>query len=236
MIFAGIVAGGTGTRLGGEIPKQFLLLGIKPIIVHTLEKFMLCSKFDAIFVGVHESWLPYATDILKKFNINDCRIFFTSGGYDRNLTIMNIISAIEEKFNVSDEHVLVTHDAVRPFVTLKIIEENIISVQKMGACDTVVKSNDTIIESNLNKTMILKVPNREYMFLGQTPQSFNMSKLKKLYYQLSEKEKSDLTDACKIFVIKNEPVELVMGEFSNIKITTVSDYKTAQSLLGAKFD
>jgi len=138
MIFAAIVAGGVGTRLGSNIPKQFLMLGNKPIIIHTVEKFLLCSKFDAIYIGIHENWLPYAKDIFAKNNLTSKKIYFSQGGENRNLTIMNIIKDIETKFGESNEHILVTHDAVRPFVTLRIIEENINAAKKFGACDTVV--------------------------------------------------------------------------------------------------
>ncbi|MDR1364335.1 MAG: 2-C-methyl-D-erythritol 4-phosphate cytidylyltransferase [Oscillospiraceae bacterium] len=230
MIFAGIVAGGTGTRMGGDIPKQFLPLGEKPIIIHTIEKFLL-HPFDAICVGVHENWRLYAQDIFRKFKLTDKRLILATGGSIRNETIMSIIEELETKFGSSDEHILVTHDAVRPFITLKVIQENIKSALKFGACDTCVCSHDTIIESDQNKSKILNIPDRKFMFLGQTPQSFNMQKLKRLYNNLSDKEKSILTDACRIFVMRNEPVKIVEGEFSNIKITNLNDYRVAQSLL-----
>ncbi|MDR1240713.1 MAG: 2-C-methyl-D-erythritol 4-phosphate cytidylyltransferase [Oscillospiraceae bacterium] len=230
MIFAGIVAGGIGARFGGDIPKQFLILEKKPIIVHTIEKFLLCEKFDSICVGIHKNWKSYTEDIFKKFNLNDERLLVTSGGENRNETIMNIINALESKFEKNDDNVLVTHDVVRPFVTLRIIEENIKTALKYGACDTVVRSHDTVVESNKEKTEILNVPNREFVFLGQTPQSFNMKKLSEFYNELTYEEKSNLTDACKIFVIKGESVKLIEGEFSNMKITTVGDYQIAQSL------
>jgi 2-C-methyl-D-erythritol 4-phosphate cytidylyltransferase len=72
------------------------------------------------------------------------------------------------------------------------------------------------------------------MFLGQTPQSFNMSKLKKLYSELTEEEKNILTDTCKIFYLRNKPIKIVNGDVSNIKITTVSDYKIAQAMVGGR--
>ena len=236
MIFAGIVAGGTGTRLGSDIPKQFLMLGSKPIIVHTVEKFLICSKFDAIFVGVHDKWIHYAKDMFKKYKLIDKKIFFSTGGKDRNLTIMNIISDIESKFGESEDHIIVTHDAVRPFVSLRIIEDNIESAKINGACDTVVNATDTIVESDNNHLEILNIPNRNRMFLGQTPQSFNMTKLKELFNKLDDSQKSELTDACKIFILNHQKVSLVLGEFSNLKITTMSDYKVAQSLLEIDFD
>ena len=236
MIFAGIVAGGIGTRLGSDIPKQFLMLDSKPIIVHTVEKFLLCSKFDAIFVGINKKWIHYANDIFKKYELTDEKIFFSIGGKDRNLTIMNIIADIESKFGESDDHIIVTHDAVRPFVSLRIIEDNIKIAINTGACDTVVNAVDTIVQSDRNQEEIVNIPNRNYMFLGQTPQSFNMNKLKNLFGKLNDAQKSELTDACKIFTLNNEKVSLVIGEFSNFKITTMSDYKIAQSLLEINFD
>jgi 2-C-methyl-D-erythritol 4-phosphate cytidylyltransferase len=228
MIFAGIVAGGIGARLGGDVPKQFLMLGGKPIIVHTIEKFLICKKFDSICVGIHKNWKSYTEDIFKKFDLNDKRLLVTIGGENRNETIINIIDVLESKFKKNDDDILVTHDAVRPFVTLKIIEENVKMAIKYGACNTVVRSHDTVVESNKEKTEILNVPDREFIFLGQTPQSFNMKKLKIFYNELTNKEKSILTDACKIFVIKGEPVRLIEGEFSNMKITTMRDYQIAQ--------
>ncbi|MDR2074259.1 MAG: 2-C-methyl-D-erythritol 4-phosphate cytidylyltransferase [Oscillospiraceae bacterium] len=232
MIFGAIVAGGLGLRMGiSEFPKQFMNLGDKPILIHTLEKFLLCRQFDCICIGIHKDWKLYASDILLKFNITDERVMIVKGGDDRNLTIMNIIKFLEEKFGIIEEHIIVTHDAVRPFVTLKIIEENIAAAKKFGACNTVVCSHDTIIRSSEDKKIIEEIPNRNFMFLGQTPQSFKMSKLKIFYNDLNQEDKNSLTDACKIFILRGHPVHIVMGEFSNIKITTVNDYKIAKTLL-----
>lgn len=234
MIFGAIVAGGIGSRMKiSSIPKQFMMLGSKPVIIHTIEKFMLCTEIDYIYIGVHKDWTCYAEDLLTKYNINKEKIFITEGGADRNLTILNLINAIESKHGESDDHIIITHDAVRPFVTLRIIKENIKAARKYKACDTVVASNDTIISSD-NGKVISSIPERKTMFLGQTPQSFNMSLLKRLYMDLSEEEKSMLTDACKICVVRDTPVHLVRGDASNLKITTVSDYKIAQAMVGGR--
>ena len=114
------------------------------------------------------------------------------------------------------------------------INENIEAAKEFGACDTVISAVDTIIESK-DGNLISSVPNRSTMYQGQTPQSFKMSELKNLYNDLSDEEKSILTDACKIFVFRNKPVKLVKGDTFNIKITTVSDYKIAQAILGGNF-
>lgn len=230
MIFGAILAGGKGTRMGIDKPKQFLMLGNKPIIIHTIEKFLLCQEIDELYVGVHQDWVGYTEDLLKKYVHTDKTITLVPGGKDRNDTIFNIVAKIEEVHGESEEHIIVTHDSVRPFVTLRILKENVEAAQKYGACDTVVGAVDTIVVSE-DGEMISEIPNRIKMFQGQTPQSFNMSMLKKLYNELSDDEKAILTDACKICVVRNVPVKLVRGEVSNMKITTIDDMKMAQAMI-----
>lgn len=234
MIFGAIVAGGVGNRMNlSGLPKQFLPLGEskKPVIIHTLEKFLMCEKFDYIYLGVHKDWTQYAEELIEKYNLKSEKIVIVAGGADRNSTILNIVDDIEKKRGISDGDIIVTHDAVRPFLTLRMINENIEAAKRCGACDTVIPAVDTIVESKNGKE-IIAIPNRKYLYQGQTPQSFDIKKLKKLYLDLSEEEKSRMTDACGVFAIRNEPVELVMGDTFNIKITTVSDYKIAEAILG----
>lgn len=232
MIFGAILAGGVGTRMNmaNGMPKQFLMLGDKPIIIHTIEKFLLCSRIDNIYIGVHEDWIIYMQDILNKYIKQKDKIKVVAGGKDRNGTIMNIISEIENDFGESESNIIVTHDAVRPFITLRIIEENVDAAMNFDACDTVIPATDTIVVSNDNKE-ISDIPDRKYMYQGQTPQSFKINLLKKLYKDLNDNEKNVLTDACKICVVRNTPVKLVLGEVSNMKITTIDDYKIAQAIL-----
>ena len=232
MIFAGILAGGIGSRMGStELPKQFLLLGDKPIIIHTLEKFLLNIEIDKIYIGVPKDWILYLNDLILKFIGKNEKIEILIGGVDRNGTIMNIIENIHNEYGENEEDVIITHDAVRPFVNSRVINENIEKVKKVGACNTVIPSFDTIVISK-NKEIISEIPDRRYMYQGQTPQSFKISLLKKLYNELSLEEKEILTDACKIFVVKNYPVYLVAGEIENLKITTQGDYKIAKAMIG----
>jgi 2-C-methyl-D-erythritol 4-phosphate cytidylyltransferase len=169
-------------------------------------------------------------DLIDKYIGKNNRISVIKGGTVRNETIMNAISHIEENFDIDNESVIVTHDAVRPFLTYRIINENILFAKKYGACDTVIPATDTIIQSE-NGEFISSIPKREFMFQGQTPQSFKMLKLKELYNGLTDNEKEILTDAAKIFVIKGEKVHLVDGEINNIKITYPYDLKVANGIL-----
>ncbi|MGX7112122.1 IspD/TarI family cytidylyltransferase [Gemella cuniculi] len=232
MIYAGILAGGTGTRMGiSNMPKQFLELGDKPIIIHTIEKFLLEPEIEKVVVGVHEDWISHTEDLIKEYvpAFVD-KIIITAGGVDRNTTIENIINAINDYKELVDEDIVVTHDSVRPFITLRIIKDNIRLAKQSDAVDTVVEAVDTIVEST-NGEYITNIPNRAHYYQGQTPQSFHCKDFLNLYNSLSGEEKQILTDACKIFVIKGKKVALAKGEYSNLKITTVTDLKIAKSML-----
>ncbi|SFB21076.1 MULTISPECIES: 2-C-methyl-D-erythritol 4-phosphate cytidylyltransferase [unclassified Bacillus (in: firmicutes)] len=231
MIYAEILAGGKGTRMGNmNMPKQFLTLNDKPIIIHTIEKFMLNSKFDKILIVSPNEWINYTKDIIKKYIGNNDLLVVVEGGRDRNESIMNGIQYITDNFVLNDDDIIVTHDAVRPFLTHRIIEENIEYALQNGAVDTVISAIDTIVESE-DGIYISDVPRRDMMYQGQTPQSFQIKKLVELYTALTDTQKEILTDACKIFTINGEKVKLVQGEVFNIKITTPFDLKVANAFL-----
>ena len=231
MVFAVICAGGIGSRMGNaEKPKQYLNIGGKPIILHTIEKFVVKEEFEKIIVLVPESWISYTKDIINKHLKGVEKVEVMAGGSDRNSTIMNAINYIEEKFGLDDDTIIVTHDAVRPFVTHRIIMDNIKAAVKVGACDTVIPATDTIVES-IDGEKISSIPDRSKVYQGQTPQSFRAKRLKELYLSLTAEEKAILTDAAKIYLLKGEAVHLVSGEVFNIKITYPYDLTVAETLI-----
>ncbi|EFR6294955.1 2-C-methyl-D-erythritol 4-phosphate cytidylyltransferase [Listeria monocytogenes] len=230
MIYAQILAGGKGTRMGNvSMPKQFLPLNGKTIIVHTVEKFILNTRFDKILISSPKEWMNHAEDNIKKY-ISDDRIVVIEGGEDRNETIMNGIRFVEKTYGLTDDDIIVTHDAVRPFLTHRIIEENIDAALETGAVDTVIEALDTIVESS-NHEVITDIPVRDHMYQGQTPQSFNMKKVFNHYQNLTPEKKQILTDACKICLLAGDDVKLVKGEIFNIKITTPYDLKVANAII-----
>lgn len=233
-IFGVVLAGGIGSRMGNvEKPKQFMEVGNKPIIIHTIEKFVVQPDFERIIVLSPKAWLNYTRDVIRKYIQEDEKIDVIEGGATRNETIMNAIDHIEAAYGLDEDTVIVTHDSVRPFVTHRILEENIRYAREMGACDTVIPASDTIVES-INHEYITDIPDRGKMYQGQTPQSFKALKLRNTYRALTPQEKEILTDACKILVIKGEKVHLVQGEVSNIKITYPHDLRVAEAILGGK--
>ena len=206
MVIGAIFAGGIGSRMGSaDMPKQYLQLGSKPIIVHTIEKFVVNPGIDRIIVLCPKAWIAHTKDLVKKY--------------------------LGENFAIDDDSVIVTHDAVRPFVTHRIIDENIEAAKKYGACDTVIPATDTIVRSEDSEN-VSSIPTRSELYQGQTPQSFRIKELESVLNSLTEDEKNTLTDACKIYTIKNKPVRIVDGEVFNIKITYTYDLKVANALLG----
>ncbi|MCI1859215.1 MAG: 2-C-methyl-D-erythritol 4-phosphate cytidylyltransferase [Sporolactobacillus sp.] len=231
MIYAEILAGGRGTRMGNtQMPKQYLLLDNKPIIIHTIEKFLLNDRFEKIIIIAHREWMRYTGDIVEKFIGKTDRIVIVEGGSDRNESIMNGIRYIDRTSGIGDDDVIVTHDSVRPFITHRIIEENIEAALSDKAVDTVINATDTIIQSEDHRT-ISDIPLRSMMYLGQTPQSFNIKLLIDSYQSLTSDQKKILTDACKICLLNGKKVRLVRGESYNIKITVPYDLKVAESMI-----
>ena len=231
-VYAAVLAGGIGSRMGNvEKPKQFLEIGGKPILIHTIEKFVVHPGFTKVLVLSPKAWVSYTRDIIRRYIPMADRIQVLEGGKTRNDTIMNAIRYIEEQGDLQEDTIIMTHDSVRPFVTHRVIEENIRYCRQYGACDTVTPATDTIVESTDNEKITL-IPDRRHMYQGQTPQTFLAKRLKEHYEALTPEERDLLTDACKIMVLKGEHVHMVQGEVSNIKITYPYDITVAHAPLG----
>lgn len=231
MNYALVLAAGKGERMGHtSMPKPYLSLGEKPIVIHTIEQFLINKNIDKIVVCCEEDWVSYCKDLIKKYIPNNDNIFVVFGGKTRNETIYNGCKFISDQFGLKEEDIVVTHDAVRPFINQRIIEENLKKINEYDGVDTVICATDTIICSKDGKE-IDKIPIRNEMYQGQTPQTFRLTKLINILESLTEEEKAILTDACKAFIIRGEKVGLVLGEESNIKITKIYDLKLANAIL-----
>ena len=188
-VFGLILAGGVGTRMGNvEKPKQFMEIGGKPIIAHTIEKFCVYPEFEKVVVLTPKAWIRHTKDIVNKFVFDKEKVVVIAGGASRNETIMNGIRYIEENHTLDDDTIIVTHDSVRPFVTHRILEENVKFAREYGACDTVISATDTIVVSD-DHQLISEIPDRSKMYQGQTPQSFHAKKLRSLYESLTKEER-----------------------------------------------
>lgn len=230
MIFAVILAGGSGTRMkSAKLPKQFLTIGGEPILRLTINKFLACGSIDKIIVAAHPIWMTHTKDLLSEPVYRKLEV--CEGGGTRQESLYNALKYIEANFDVDEETIVISHDVARPFVTLRIIEDNIRGVQKFGAVDTVIPATDTIVQSD-NGNTISRIPDRSTMYQGQTPQSFKLRTFIRIYETLDADYLSRVTDAARILMDHDCPVKLVDGELFNIKITTEYDFRIAEFLLG----
>lgn len=238
MVTVNILAAGSGSRMNNPAkPKQFLKINEKEIIIHTLEKFLLNQNIDLIIISLSQQWIDYTKKLLELYKLNDEKVKLIEGGDTRTETILKSVEFLKEIYpeEIENQH-LITHDSVRPFISSRIIEEHISNVQKFDIVNTIIPAEDTIVKISDN---IVEIPNRDEFYQGQTPQSFKISKYEECYKKLNDDQKKILTDVVKIFsTVEKEKVLLhnVMGEKSNMKITTPLDLQLACCLVGVKND
>lgn len=229
MRVAAVLAGGKGLRMGTAVPKQYLeILGV-PVIIRSINAFIKNPEIDMCIVSVAADYISYVSELIKKHISTDKDIFVIEGGETRGDTLLSVLRFMEDK-SILNESIVLTHDAVRPFVTDRIISDNIRAAEKYGACNTCVTAVDTILISS-DGEFIESVPDRRTVFHAQTPQSFNARKLYELIKKMSEEDFEKLTDGCSVFTFHNEKVNIVRGENFNIKITYPDDIKRAEDII-----
>ncbi|MCR5201481.1 MAG: 2-C-methyl-D-erythritol 4-phosphate cytidylyltransferase [Lachnospiraceae bacterium] len=230
-VYAAIVAGGIGQRMQADKPKQFLNVAGKPVICHTIDKFLSVSEICEVIVLLPKDWLDYMKEEMVPFIAGDTgKLKLIEGGKTRQDTVMNAVSYVEETYGIGEDDVILTHDAVRPMVSERIIKDNISGVKKYGACSTFIQATDTIVVSEDGK-VLGETLDRSKLYQCQTPQSFNIAKLKKYYEMLDDEDKKILTDATYVFKKAGEDVHFIEGDVRNIKITYPTDTLVAEVFL-----
>ena len=218
-----ILASGTGSRYGADIPKQFVKINNKTILEYSIEAFENNSNIDEILVVITPEYRKLAQEILKKNNYKKVSELLNGGAIRKDSSKIAIDSI---KYN--EANVLI-HDCARPLIGQKIINDCILALKKYDAVGVAIDSSDTIIEVENN--IVVSIPLRTKLKRIQTPQCFKLSLIKKAH-ELS-KNNSDFTDDCGL-VLKHKlsNIYVVDGDVNNIKITYPVDYYIAQMLLG----
>jgi 2-C-methyl-D-erythritol 4-phosphate cytidylyltransferase len=216
-----IVAAGSGTRFGGDIPKQFLEIGGKPLLIHTIEKFENCAVVDEIILVLSASEVENFKNTAQKFNLAKLKKI-VSGGKTRAESVFNGLKSV----NNSTEIVAV-HDGARPFVTCEEITATIEKATETGAACLVGKVTDTIKEIADGK--IIATIERTKLRRALTPQTFQFEILQKAFANADLSEAA--TDECFLVEKLGYEIAIVEGSAKNIKITTREDWELAEIFL-----
>ena len=231
MLYYMIMAGGIGSRMNSpELPKQYLKIDDEPIIVKTIRNFEDFGSFAAGVVCCPIDWIEYTKAMLLEYGITSDSITVISGGKNRNCSVKNGCRFLSENYNITDDDIVLTHDAVRPFINSRIIKENVSAVKEFGAANTVMPVYDSIIRST-DGEYLSECVKRDDIFRVQTPQSFKLKELEFVINSLTDDELANYTDVASIFYNKGYNLRLVKGSDNNIKITTPFDLAVAQAII-----
>jgi len=230
MNYAIVLAGGKGSRMGTEgVPKQFMSLYGKPIIIYTLENLFKIDNIDKTIVVCHNDYLTFLEDLLVEYKLKD-KVDITCGGATRLDSTLNGILYIKETYGINDDDIFLAHDSVRPFTSQRIIEENIKYAKINKAATTVFDLSETIVETN-DSGDIYKLYPRQNLFTGQSPQTFNINYFLECTSKIPKETLDTFNDLSSNITFCNGVVTPVIGDRDNIKITYPIDLEIAKTFL-----
>lgn len=237
MNIAIIFAGGTGQRLKNEsstVPKQFLKINDKPIIIHTLELFQRNSNIDKIYISIHKDYLDYMKELVEYFHLSKVAGIVCGGATGQD-SIYNALKLAESENE--DNSIVLIHDGVRPNITQEVIDKNIKMAKEKGNAITCTSCFETILvsENSINPD---HVPYRKNTYSAQAPQTFVLKDILEAH-EITRKTNPDYTnivDSCTMLKTLNKPLYMVEGNRGNIKITTIEDLYILRAFIRFKED
>ncbi|HET9649825.1 MAG TPA: bifunctional cytidylyltransferase/SDR family oxidoreductase [Microlunatus sp.] len=221
-----VLAGGTGTRVGLDIPKQLIKIAGKPIIEHTIATMQASPLVDEILVMMTPGYLDDVRAIVKRGRYDKVSQILEGAGTRNDTTAAALAALGEEECNV------LLHDAVRPLVSQGIIEANVEALQSHLAVDTAIPSADTVIQIDEQAGSIADVLPRHLLRRGQTPQSFRLSTIRAAYAKAAQDPDFTATDDCTVVLryLPDVPIVVVPGDERNMKVTEPIDVYIADKL------
>jgi len=215
-----ILAGGVGSRMGYSTPKQFYKVAGKTVIEHTIDTFEADKNIDEIAIVINEAFVGQMEEIVLKNAWKKVKKIL-KGGSDRYMSSLSAIKAYEEFKDCN----LIFHDAVRPLVNHRIVGDVVEALEQYNAVDVAVPATDTIIEVDQTGKLISQIPNRKLLRRGQTPQGFKLNVIKEAYEKALQDPNFISSDDCGTVIkyLPDEPVFVVEGEESNMKLTYKED-------------
>jgi 2-C-methyl-D-erythritol 4-phosphate cytidylyltransferase len=231
MISAVIVAGGRGLRMRNDMRKQYLSLGGKPILVHTLLAFDQCDMIDQIFLVLPPDDIAFCRRNLLSCRSFQKRISFVAGGSKRQQSVYNGLLAMGNAVGNQPDHSVLIHDAVRPFLTCKLIRACMEGAKKYGACIPAIAAFDTLKQIDSQGIIRETIPRKD-IFLAQTPQAFHYQLIRQAHEYAVENNMAATDDASLVEAIGGN-VTIIEGDRLNIKITTPDDLLLAEAIFAS---
>jgi 2-C-methyl-D-erythritol 4-phosphate cytidylyltransferase len=234
MNIALLTAAGMGTRMGQDIPKQFMHVENKPIIIHTMEAFQRHPSIDAIVVVTLPSWIDVLKAYAAQFNITKLR-WVVAGGATGQESIYNGLQAV--KADVGDEEtVIMVHDGNRCLVSGEIISNSLATFKKYGSAVAAIPCVEAVFRSQDDgASSTISIP-REQLFRTQTPHTYTLDKLLWAHNEAKKREITGTAASCTLMQQLGETVYFSQGSEENLKITTVEDMIIFKALLHTKKD
>lgn len=228
-----LTAAGKGTRMHQDIPKQFIHVDNKPVIIYTMEAFQQHPNIDAIVVVTLDSWSDVLWAYAKQFNITKLR-WVVPGGETGQESIYNGLMAIKEA--VPDEDVVVmVHDGNRPLVTSEIISDSLATFKKHGNAVAVIPCQEVVFESEDGQSSMVSTE-REKLFRTQTPHTYKLDDLIEAHREAQQKGITGTAASCMLMKELGKMSYFSKGSEENIKITTLDDLKIFKALLHTRQD
>ena len=227
-----LTAAGTGARTHQDIPKQFLHVENKPIVIYTLEAFQQHPNIDEICVAILEGWDQILWAYAKQFNITKLK-YVVTGGATGQESIFNGLKAV--KADHLDKDIVVIHDGNRPMVSQDLITDNLVKQRQFGSAVTAIPCNEVVFVSE-NKIDSGKSIPRENLQRTQTPQSYYLGELWNAHMQAKERGINNMAASCSLMEALGKKSYFSQGSEKNLKITTVEDIEIFKALLKAKND
>ena len=225
-----LIAGGSGNRMHQDIPKQFITVNERPVIVYTLEAFENHPEIDAIAVVCIQGWEQVLWAYAKQFNIKKLK-YVVPGGKNGQDSIRNGVFELEKHFDKDD--IVLIHDAIRPLVSAEIISDNIRVAREYGNAITVIPCAEAMMQTEDGVVSVGSYP-RDRLKRTQTPQAFHIGDICDLHRRALEAGITNSVASCTLKIEMGEQVYFSAGSEKNIKLTTVEDIDIFKALLAAK--
>lgn len=224
-----IIAGGSGNRMGQDIPKQFMHVDNCPIIIHSMMCFQKHPDINAIAVVCLNGWETVLQSYANQFCITKLKWIF-SGGKSGMESIHNGIYGLRDA-GCGDEDLVLIHDSVRPLLSQDIISSNIAICKAYGYAITGIKCREAILESEDGFSTNTSIP-RDKLIRTQTPQTFKLKNIIAIHEKAKEKGITDSVASCTLIAeVGKKEMHIVPGSEKNIKITTVEDLEIIKALM-----